>query len=121
MARVTGEMSSSIPDAVRVTLPDGSIREVPRGAPVRAVAEAIGPRLAKAAVAARLDGQVVDLIRPIEADASLQILTERDAASLDVLRHSAAHISRRPCAGCVRMRRSGSVPPSRTAFTTTSK
>jgi threonyl-tRNA synthetase len=85
-------MSSSVSDVVRVTLPDGSVREVPRGAPVRAVAEAIGPRLAKAAVAARVDGQVVDLIRPLEGDASLQILTEKDAASLDVLRHSAAHV-----------------------------
>jgi len=85
-------MSSSVSDVVRVTLPDGSVREVPRGAPVRAVAEAIGPRLAKAAVAARVDGQVVDLVRPLEGDATLQILTEKDAASLDVLRHSAAHV-----------------------------
>ncbi len=79
-------------DTVKVSLPDGSVREVPRGAPVRAVAEAIGPRLAKAAVAARVDGQVVDLIRPLESDAAVQILTEKDADALGVLRHSAAHI-----------------------------
>ncbi len=79
-------------DTVKVSLPDGSVREVPRGAPVRAVAEAIGPRLAKAAVAAKVDGEVVDLVRPLEADASVQILTEKDADALGVLRHSAAHI-----------------------------
>ncbi|CAA9367858.1 MAG: Threonyl-tRNA synthetase [uncultured Gemmatimonadetes bacterium] len=79
-------------DTVKVSLPDGSVREVPRGAPVRAVAEAIGPRLAKAAVAARVDGEVVDLVRPLDADAAVQILTEKDADALGVLRHSAAHI-----------------------------
>ena len=79
-------------DTVKVSLPDGSVREVPRGAPVLAVAEAIGPRLAKAAVAAKVDGEVVDLVRPLEADASVQILTEKDADALGVLRHSAAHI-----------------------------
>jgi threonyl-tRNA synthetase len=79
-------------DTVKVSLPDGSVREVPRGAPVRAVAEAIGPRLAKAAIAAKVDGEVVDLVRPLGADASVQILTEKDADALGVLRHSAAHI-----------------------------
>jgi threonyl-tRNA synthetase len=83
-------MSSS--EVVRVTLPDGSVREVPRGAPVLAVAEAIGPRLTRAAVAARVDGQVVDLARPLDADSTVSILTDRDPASLDVLRHSAAHV-----------------------------
>ena len=56
------------------------------------MAESIGPRLARAAVAARVDGEVVDLCRPLEADATLEILTERDPAALDVLRHSAAHV-----------------------------
>ncbi len=79
-------------DTVKVSLPDGSVREVPRGAPVRAVAEAIGPRLAKAAVAAKVDGEVVDLVRPLDADAAVQILTEKDPDALGVLRHSAAHI-----------------------------
>ncbi|HEX8362275.1 MAG TPA: threonine--tRNA ligase [Longimicrobium sp.] len=79
-------------DTVKVSLPDGSVREVPRGAPVRAVAEAIGPRLARAAIAAKVDGEVVDLVRPLDADASVQILTEKDPDALGVLRHSAAHI-----------------------------
>ena len=79
-------------DTVKVTLPDGSQRELPRGATVGAVAESIGPRLAKAAVAAKVDGKVVDLMRPLDGDANVAILTERDPEALEVLRHSAAHI-----------------------------
>ncbi|HEX8695051.1 MAG TPA: threonine--tRNA ligase [Longimicrobium sp.] len=79
-------------DRVKVTLPDGSEREVPRGAPALAVAEAIGPRLAKAALAARVDGRVVDLARPLEEDARVEILTEKSPEALEVLRHSAAHV-----------------------------
>ena len=79
-------------ETVRVTLPDGSVRELPRGATVRDLAEGIGPRLARAALAAKVDGQVVDLMRPLEGDARVEILTERDADALPVLRHSAAHV-----------------------------
>ncbi|HEX8242024.1 MAG TPA: threonine--tRNA ligase [Longimicrobium sp.] len=79
-------------DTVKVTLPDGSQRELPRGATVRDVAEGIGPRLARAALAARVDGQVVDLVRPLEHDARVEILTEKNPEALDVLRHSAAHV-----------------------------
>jgi threonyl-tRNA synthetase len=77
---------------VKVTLPDGSVREVPPGTTSRAVAEAIGPGLARAAVAAKVDGTVRDLDRPLEGDTRLAILTERDPEALDVLRHSAAHV-----------------------------
>jgi threonyl-tRNA synthetase len=80
------------PEEVRVTLPDGSQRAYPRGTTIREVAESIGTRLAKAALAARVDGAVVDLARPLDSDASVEILTERDPSALDVLRHSAAHI-----------------------------
>ncbi len=79
-------------DQVRVTLPDGSVREVPRGAPVRAVAEAIGPRLARAALAAKVDGKVVDLARPVDGDAAVEIVTEKSPEAVEVLRHSAAHV-----------------------------
>ncbi len=79
-------------DAVRLTLPDGSVREVPRGTSARAVAEGIGAGLARAAVAAKVDGRVWDLDRPIDRDASLAILTDRDPEALEVLRHSAAHV-----------------------------
>ncbi len=79
-------------DTVKVTLPDGSVRELPRGASVRDLAEGIGARLAKAAVAAKVDGRVVDLGRPLEGDARVEILTDRSPEALEVLRHSAAHI-----------------------------
>ncbi len=77
---------------IRLTLPDNSVREVPAGTTGREVAQMIGPGLAKAAVAARVDGAVWDLGRPIEQDASFAILTDRDPAALEVLRHSTAHI-----------------------------
>jgi threonyl-tRNA synthetase len=78
--------------AVKVTLPDGSARELPEGASARQLAEAIGAGLARAAVAARVDGKIWDLSRPLERDASVAILTDRDPDALEVLRHSAAHI-----------------------------
>jgi threonyl-tRNA synthetase len=81
-----------MPDTIQVTLPDGSARPVPAGTPARGIAEAIGPRLAKAALAARVNGEVWDLERPIRLDARVEILTERDPAALEVLRHSAAHV-----------------------------
>ncbi len=77
---------------VRLTLPDGSVREMPSGATGQELAAAIGPGLARAAVAITVDGEVRDLARPITADAAVTILTERDPAALDVLRHSAAHV-----------------------------
>ena len=79
-------------NSIRLTLPDGSVREVPAGTTGLEVAQAIGPGLARAALAIRIDGQIRDLARPIDADAVIQILTERDVDSLEVLRHSAAHV-----------------------------
>ena len=76
---------------IRITLPDGSLREVATGTTPLVVAASIGPRLAKAALVASVDGKLVDLDFPIVKDAALQILTQKDAAALDVLRHSTAH------------------------------
>ncbi|UCF40282.1 MAG: threonine--tRNA ligase [Gemmatimonadota bacterium] len=81
-----------MPDAIKISLPDGSVRTEPAGTTARAVAEAIGPRLARAAVAARVNGDVWDLDRPIREDTDLEILTEQDPAALEVLRHTAAHV-----------------------------
>jgi threonyl-tRNA synthetase len=78
--------------AVRLTLPDGSVREAPAGITGRELAQQIGPGLARAALAIRVNGQVRDLDRPIEEDAPVAILTDRDPAALEVLRHSAAHV-----------------------------
>jgi threonyl-tRNA synthetase len=77
---------------LRLTLPDGSVREVPRGSSGRQLAESIGPGLAKAALAIKVNGQVRDLDRPIDEDAAVAILTERDPEALELLRHSSAHI-----------------------------
>jgi threonyl-tRNA synthetase len=79
-------------DKIRLQLPDGSVLEQPIGTPALAVAEAAGPRLAKAAVAASVDGDVWDLNRPIEGDAEVQIITQDDPRALEVLRHSTAHL-----------------------------
>ncbi|MEE8476989.1 MAG: threonine--tRNA ligase, partial [Gemmatimonadales bacterium] len=77
---------------IRLTLPDGSQREVAAGITGGEVARDIGSGLARAAIAARVDGEVYDLDRPIETDAEFAILTENDAEALAVLRHSTAHI-----------------------------
>jgi threonyl-tRNA synthetase len=79
-------------DTIRLTLPDGSTRELPAGTTPRAVAEDIGPRLARAAVAARVNGAVWDLDRPLTDSTSIAILTEADDDAVAVLRHSAAHV-----------------------------
>ena len=81
----------SEPATIRIKLPDGSERSVPCGTSALAVAEQIGSRLARAAVVARIDGELVDLTRPIAHDAALEILTDRDPEALAVLRHSTAH------------------------------
>jgi threonyl-tRNA synthetase len=79
-------------DEIKLTLPDGSVRTERSGITPRAVAESIGPRLARAAVAARVDDEVRDLDRPLTEDGALALLTERDPEALDVLRHSTAHV-----------------------------
>ncbi|HEY8195784.1 MAG TPA: threonine--tRNA ligase [Gemmatimonadales bacterium] len=77
---------------VRLTLPDGSQREAPAGSTARQVAEGIGPGLARAALAARVNGEIRDLDRALDSDASIAILTDRDPEALELLRHSSAHI-----------------------------
>jgi threonyl-tRNA synthetase len=78
--------------SIRITLPDGSTREVAAGTTARQVAESIGAGLARAALVARVNGAVWDLDRPLEKDATVAILTDRDPEALEVLRHSSAHI-----------------------------
>ncbi len=79
-------------------LPDGSKREVRRGIRPREVAESIGKRLAQAAIAAKVDGVIVDLERELdqpEGELEFQLLTDKDREALDVLRHSCAHVMAR--------------------------
>ena len=80
-------------DQFKISLPDGSVREMPAGSTPADVAAAIGPGLAKAALAARVDGELVDLTRPFSGDAQLALVTSRDEAdALELARHDFAHV-----------------------------
>src|SRR5271154_3616423 len=79
-------------ETIQITLPDGATREVQRGTTAAQIAHQISPRLAKEALVARADGELVDLSRPLEHDTKISILTAKDPDSLMVLRHSAAHL-----------------------------
>ncbi|HTM94578.1 MAG TPA: threonine--tRNA ligase [Croceibacterium sp.] len=80
-------------ELLKISLPDGSVREMPVGSTPADVAAAIGPGLAKAALAARVDGEVRDLTRPFDGDAQLALITSRDeAAALELARHDFAHV-----------------------------
>jgi len=80
-------------DLISLTLPDGSVRQMPRGTTGADVAASIGPGLLKAALAARVDGEVIDLNRPILADAQLALVTARDEKdALELARHDYAHV-----------------------------
>jgi threonyl-tRNA synthetase len=77
----------------KIALPDGSVREMPEGSTPADVAAAIGPGLAKAALAAKVDGEVRDIMRPFEGDSSLALITSRDEKdALELVRHDFAHI-----------------------------
>ncbi len=77
---------------IAITLPDGSKREFAAAVSIQQVAESIGPGLAKAALAGKVDGRLVDTSCVIDRDVSLSIVTARDAEGLDVIRHSCAHL-----------------------------
>ena len=77
---------------LEITLPDGSVRQYPGPVTVFEVASSIGSGLAKAALAGRVNGQVVDTSHLIEANSALAILTNKDPEGLDVIRHSSAHL-----------------------------
>src|ERR1700732_2991214 len=79
-------------DSIQVKLPDGSVKQVPAGTTALDVAKSISPRLADAALAAKTNGKLIDLTRPLEKDTDLRILTEKDPEALEVYRHSSAHL-----------------------------
>ncbi|MBI5018554.1 MAG: threonine--tRNA ligase [Deltaproteobacteria bacterium] len=78
--------------ALQVTLPDGTVKEVEPGTTPAQIAEGIGRRLARAAVAARIDGKLTDLSTPLSSSGTLRLVTAEDPDALDVLRHSSAHL-----------------------------
>src|ERR1700757_1336027 len=75
-----------------ITLPDGSERQFDAPVTGTTVAEAIGPGLARAALAMKLDGKLVDLTTPIDHDANVVFVTRRDPDALELIRHDAAHV-----------------------------
>jgi threonyl-tRNA synthetase len=80
-------------EMLKISLPDGSVREMPLGSSPADVAAAIGPGLAKAALAARVNGELRDLTRPFDGDAELALVTARDEAdALELARHDYAHV-----------------------------
>src|SRR5947208_7352544 len=86
-------MARTMTKMFKIALPDGSVKEMPEGSTPADVAAAIGPGLAKAALAAKVDGEVRDIMRPFEGDASLALITSRDEAeALELVRHDYAHI-----------------------------
>src|SRR6188472_4142005 len=86
-------MPSHMTKMFKISLPDGSVREVPEGSTPADVAAAIGPGLAKAALAAKVDGEVRDIMRPFEGDANLALITSRDEKdALELVRHDFAHV-----------------------------
>ena len=102
--------------------PTGARRSCPPAPPGADLAKSIGPGLAKAAIAVRVNGEVRDLARPLPDGATVAILTDRDPQALDVLRHSAAHVLATAVRAAVPAGpASGSARRSRTASTTTSR
>ena len=86
-------MGVRMSEMLKITLPDGSTREMAPGSTPADVAAAIGPGLAKAALAARIDGELVDLSRPFTGDCTLALVTAKDEAdALDLARHDFAHV-----------------------------
>jgi threonyl-tRNA synthetase len=79
-------------DSIHIKLPDGSVKEVPKGTTALDIATSISPRLADAALVAKTNGDLIDLTRPLEKDTDLQILTEKHPEALEVYRHSSAHL-----------------------------
>ena len=77
---------------IRITLPDGSHREYPGPVTVADIAASIGAGLAKAAIAGKVDGKVVDTAYTVDRDAPVSIVTAKDADGLEVIRHSTAHL-----------------------------
>jgi threonyl-tRNA synthetase len=79
-------------DSIHVKLPDGSVKEVPKGTTALDIAKSIGQRLADATLVAKTNGDLIDVTKPLEQDTDLRLLTDRDPEALEVYRHSSAHL-----------------------------
>ena len=83
----------ALAETVTITLPDGKTRAVPAGSSLREIAESIGPRLAKDALAGKIDGRLVDLASRVQRDAAIEIVTAKSPDALGLYRHSTAHLT----------------------------
>ena len=79
-------------ESIHVKLPDGSVKNVPRGTTALDIAKSISPRLADTSLVAKTNGELIDLTRPLEKDTDLRLLKEGDPEALEVYRHSSAHL-----------------------------
>lgn len=77
---------------INITLPDGSVKEMPKGSSTKDVAGSIGKSLQKAGLAGKFNGEHVDYTRPLEEDGTLEIITEKHEDALQIMRHSSAHL-----------------------------
>ena len=77
---------------IKITFPDGAVKEFEAGTTTLAIAESISKSLAKKALAGKVNGKLIDLTRPIEEDASIEIVTPDHEDALGLVRHSAAHL-----------------------------
>ena len=89
---MSNDLSTPADDMITLTLPDGSERRVTAGTLAREVVASIGPRLLSAAIAVKVDDVVQDLMTPLRRSGAFRVFTQKDPESLDVLRHSGAHI-----------------------------
>ena len=85
-------MVTSVTSNIAITLPDGSVREFDRPVTGLEIAQSIGPRLAKDALAVKLDGEVKDLTTTVTTNAKIEIVTRNHPDALEVIRHDAAHV-----------------------------
>ncbi|WAA10187.1 threonine--tRNA ligase [Fervidibacillus albus] len=79
-------------EMMNITFPDGAEKQYPKGTSTEEIAASISPGLKKRAIAGKFNGQLVDLRTPLEQDGTIQILTDKDPESLEILRHSTAHL-----------------------------
>jgi threonyl-tRNA synthetase len=101
---------------ISVTLPDGSIQQVPSGSTPIDIAQSISPRLADDAIVSRVNGALYDLTRPLATDATIEILTTKNPESLEVYRHSTAHLLAAAVLELHPEARLGVGPPTETGF-----
>ncbi len=77
---------------INITFPDGNVKQFEAGVSAEAIAQSISPGLRKRCVAAKVNGALVDLTRPIEADAKIELITNDRPEAYEILNHSAAHL-----------------------------